>query len=178
MKKIYLLLALLLSSNCAFSEDGSVSGYLDLSKLELTKQFQFLIGEWTYATADNKAHGSSTVSPQLDGSVISETVNGQFMESAFIGQALYFYDETTQLWTQTWSDSLGNVMKSTVTMTAYEESELPAMVGEVEYQGQKIKHIWYNITESGYQTDLLLSPDDGVSFQLIRRMPYQKTADK
>jgi len=48
------------------------------------------------------------------------------------------------------------------------------MVGELEFQGQKLRHVWYNISENAYQTDLLVSADNGETYQLIRRMPYQK----
>ena len=175
MRKTCLLLGLLMASLSVYSDGTPATEYLDLSKMEPAQQFRFLVGNWTYATANKQAHGNPSGSLYLDGKVISETVNGQFMDSSFIGQALYFYDEKTRLWTQTWSDSLGNVMKSSVSMSSYKESELPAMVGDVVFQGQKIRHIWYDITDNGYQTDLLVSPDDGVTYQLIRRMPYQKT---
>lgn len=175
IKKYSLLLISVIFATTGFADENSATtGFVDLSKLEPTKQFQFLVGDWTYATADNNAHGKSSNSLQVNDSVISETVNGQFMQTVFIGQALYFYDEKNQQWIQTWSDSLGNVMKSTVKLADYQESELPALIGELEIEGQKIRHIWYNISAEGYQTDLLVLGKDGETYQLVRRMPYKK----
>ncbi len=169
-----LLLLLMLSTSFSLADNSSATDYLDLSKLEQAKQFQFLVGNWTYATADNSAHGKSTGLLQVNESVIAETTYGNFAGTAFIGQALYLYDEKNQQWLQHWIDSLGTVLESTVKMADYEESELPAMVGELEFQGQKLRHVWYNISENAYQTDLLVSADNGETYQLIRRMPYQK----
>ena len=174
-----LLLSLLLASATSISlaEESGEAEYLDLSKVESSEQFQFLVGDWSYATANNMANGKSTDRLQVGDSVISETTHGNFGDSSFIGQALYLYDSENQQWRQNWIDSLGNVLETRVKMTDYAESEFPAMVGELEFQGQKLKHVWYNITENRYQTDLLAYKKETKSYQLIRRMPYRKVAD-
>jgi hypothetical protein len=175
----HLLLSLLLASTASISlaETLNETEYLDLSRIEPSEQFQFLVGDWSYATANNIAHGKSTARLQVSDSVISETTHGNFGESAFIGQALYLYDSEHQQWSQNWIDSLGSVLETRVKMAEYAESEFPAMVGELEFQGQKLKHVWYNITENGYQTDLLAFNDESKSYQLIRHMPYHKVGD-
>ena len=174
MRHLLLLLILATTTSICFAETPGEATYLDLSKVESSKQFQFLVGSWSYSTANKMAHGNSTGSMQIGGSVISETTHGNFGESAFIGLALYLYDPEGQQWRQQWIDSLGNVLESRVKMADYAGSDLPAMVGELEFQGQKLKHVWYNITESGYETDLLAFNDESKSFQLVRRMPYRK----
>ena len=177
MRHLLLSILLVSISSMSFAEAPNEVEYLDLSKVESSKQFHFLVGNWSYATANNMAHGKSTGSLQVGDSVISETTHGNFGESAFIGQALYLYDSEHQQWRQHWIDSLGSVLESSVKMEEYIESELPAMVGELEFQDQKLKHVWYNITENGYQTDLLVYNDESKSYQLIRRMPYRKVTE-
>jgi hypothetical protein len=170
---VFSLLLALTTSICLAEEPGN-SDYLDLSKVDSSQQFHFLVGDWSYATANNVAHGKSSGRLQVSASVVTETTHGNFGESVFIGQALYLYNSEQQQWRQNWIDSLGSVLETEVRMGEYAESEFPAMIGELEFQGQKLKHVWYNTTDNGYQTDLLAFNDESNAYQLIRRMPYSK----
>lgn len=175
MNRLLLTLLLMMSASIGLAETSNETDYLDLASIEPSKQFHFLVGDWTYATANKMAHGKSSGSLQVSDRVISETTHGNFGEAAFIGQALYLYDSEQEQWSQHWIDSLGSVLQTSVKMADYAESEFPAMVGELEFQGQKLKHVWYNITENGYETDLLAFDEASGDYRLVRRMPYRKS---
>jgi len=173
-KQIYATILIVVMTTPVYFAQGESNNakYLDLSKVEKTKQFQFLAGHWKYATADKSAHGSSQMVLQVNNTVIADTTYGNIMGQKFIGQALFVFDEKEQIWRHHWIDSLGSVLKTTVKLEHYAESKVPALVGELEYQGTKLKHIWYNISAERFETDLLVSNDDGKTYKLARRMPY------
>lgn len=151
------------------------SKVLDLSKLPKEELFKFYAGHWQYATEDKTAYGTADVKLKVDDKVLQDTTYGYVNNIKFLGTAMFMYEASKELWHQRWIDSLGNVLKVEIKLEPYDDAKGLALVGELEHQGIKMKHIWYNITSDRFETDLLMS-QDGKSYQLVRRMPYIRLA--
>ena len=171
---VILLLSIFISSSLVTAD----SEVVDLSKLPKEDLFKFYAGHWQYATDDKTAYGTADVKLKVDHKVVQDTTYGYVNNIKFLGTALFIYEASKELWHQRWIDSLGNVLKVEIQLEPYEAAEGLALVGELEHQGIKMKHIWYNITPERFETDLLVA-QDGTNFQLVRRMPYiRMAADK
>lgn len=144
--------------------------FLDLSEIDPERRFDFLLGEWTYAF--NQGEGRITYTEGLEGKTILENVNGDFAGTSFIGLSLITYDAESGGYQQKWIDTMGNVIQGVVSMQEYEASEYLALVSNFQLGERHFRHVWYNITDDRFETDLLISNDGGKTYQLARRMPY------
>ncbi len=169
MKHPNLLLLAFLTT--LFSQSILAKEILDLSKQDKDKLFHFYLGEWQYETANKMAHGRAVVESHINGTVIRDTTFGHFNSIEFLGNALFTYDSEKDVWRQQWTDSLGNALNVVIQLAPYERATGMALVGEFEHQGTKMQHVWYNITDERFETDLVIVSENG-NIQLIRQMPY------
>lgn len=143
---------------------------VDLRQFAPGERFDFLVGDWSYAFASGE--GTAGYVPARDGTAIRESVEGTFNGTRFSGASLIWWDPQAQVWRQRWVDTLGTVLAGEITLRPYAESEVPALVAQLELDGALFRHVWYDITPDRFETDLLVSQDGGESWQLTRRMPY------
>jgi hypothetical protein len=161
-----------LSASLIIHNASAHSEYLDLTKVDDTRLFDFYAGNWRYQTKDKSAHGQVKSLLVVNNSVVNDTTYGYINSTAFIGQSLFSYEKKNEIWHQRWIDSLGNVLKVKITLSEYEGAEGLALIGELEHQGTKMKHIWYNISVDRFETDLLVFNKKTNKYQLVRKMPY------
>ncbi len=149
------------------------SGFLDLESLEVNQRFDFLEGKWTYQFSGGR--GETEYRKADNGTAIHETLTSAWLgEQEFSAVSLFFFDEEAQLWRQRWLDTLGNQLDGSGGIMDSDVSELPVMQLEFEHQGSTFRHLWYDIREDRFETDLLISSDGGKTFALVRRMGYER----
>lgn len=146
--------------------------FLNLERIDKTEVLLFLVGTWTYETANQSARGTATYTPIENGLGIRESVEGFFQGQSFAGSALRWYHPPTDSLYGKWIDTMGNTLESRLTIETYDASPVPALVGSFSFGLNRFKHIWYNIQPDRFETDLLASQDNGATYQLVRRMPY------
>ncbi len=148
---------------------GEPDPRIDLSSLEVGARFDFLIGDWTYEF--DGGHGKTHYERAATGNAITEHLApGVIGETAFTGLSILMRDGDAG-WKHNWIDTMGNVLEGRGGMKPYAESDLPAMQMEFQLGTTYFRHVWYDITEDRFETDLLASRD-GENYQLIRRMPF------
>ena len=153
-----------------FCTSASAQSYLDVTTVPYADRFDFLIGEWHYETGSASGTGSYTKS-EASG-VVTEHIDGIVGTQAFVGLSMFvFNNEASETIKQDWFDSLGNHLSNTITFGAYEQSDVPVPIAEFTHQGNRFRHIWYEITEDRFMTDLLMENDSG-TFVVVRHMPY------
>lgn len=165
------LCLMLLPASALFAQ-ASHGDYLNLETLEKANVLQFLVGTWAYETTNRSAHGTATYTPMENGLGIRESVDGFFQNQRFAGSALRWYHAPTDSLYGKWIDTMGNTLESRLTVEVYEASPVSALVGSFVFGTNRFKHVWYNIRPDRFETDLLVSQDDGSTYQVIRRMPY------
>ena len=149
---------------------SSQAEYLDLAKLEPQNRFKFLIGEWSYKF--NDGHGQTSYRAVGTGGAIQEILlSGFFRDTEFAASSVFIYVAAEKVWLQNWVDTLGNTLEGKGKLENYDSSDQPAMVIFFKLKDQHFKHVWFNITDDRFETDLYFSPD-GETYNLIRQMPY------
>ena len=165
MKSITLALLLLLGNYSV----GAVET-IDIAQVEKAHYFDFLQGNWSYQFEQGK--GTAQYERDSHTGAVIGTINGEINNSKFTGKSLTFFSKEKG-WQRRWIDTLGNVLQGEVQLNDYEPAKGKALVSYVKFGDMYIKHIWYNISASRFETDLLMSKD-GEQYQLVRRMPYIK----
>ena len=167
-----ILMALVLAAVPAEAHGQGVrEDRIDLAALDDERRFDFLIGAWTYAFDNGR--GEARYDHAVDGTVVRETLEGEFAGRRFAGSSLIFRDPATGGWAQRWVDSFGNVLVGAPVMGEHEASDLPAMIATFQLDGVWFRHVWYDIGPERFETDLLVS-QDGTNWQLNRRAPYTR----
>ena len=166
--------AVLIPLAVAFAQDPAAPAEaqpdrrIDLSKLASAQRFDFLIGDWTYESTTG--HGSTSYRRAAEGTIVEHLEPGFIRDREFMAFSIFLHDPEAG-WKQNWVDTLGNVLEGGGGMREYHDSDLPAMITEFTQGGNKFRHVWYDIREDRFETDLFISMNDG-AWRMIRRMPY------
>ena len=88
---------------------------LDLSKLSPERQFDFLLGSWSYKF--EQGHGETSCRKTADGAIQESLEPAFYGGRQFSATAYYLYSAKDKHWKQHWVDTLGNVIQLTVTVS-------------------------------------------------------------
>lgn len=120
------------------------------------RQFDFWIGVWNVTTPDGKLAGTNTITSVLGGCALHETWVGV---SGVRGSSYSIFDQSTELWHQTWVDSDGTLLLLDGTFrdgsmrlsgkqrTA--EGEALQRVSWTPLEGGRIRQHWEQSTDGG-----------------------------
>ena len=145
---------------------------IDFGALEPPARFDFLLGSWDYE--NGPAFGQATYRRTADGRALREDLEGTFQGRTFSGASFTWWDEQERAFQRRWIDTFGNVIEGTARMEEYERSDLPAMVSTARFGETWMRHVWYDVTKSGFETDLWMSNDGGETYRRVRELPYRR----
>jgi hypothetical protein len=132
---------------------------------ELTREFDFWLGEWDVTWGDG-CTGTSSVYCDFDDRVIVESFDGR-PSSTIQGMSLSTYDEDAGVWRQCWVDSRG---RFTVVSGGFDGEAM-----DLRTEGEPLKRArWHSITDESFTWTLEESPDRGLTWELVWELRYRR----
>lgn len=135
------------------------------ARAELTREFDFWLGEWDVAWGDGNT-GTSSVYCDFDDRVIVESFDGR-PSSTIQGMSLSTYDEDARVWRQCWVDSRG---RFTVVSGGFDGESM-----DIRTDGEPLRRArWRDIADDSFTRTLEESTDRGRTWELVRELRYTR----
>ena len=136
-------------------------------------QFDFWLGYWRVAWEEDK-RGTNRVSKILDGRVVREEFDGR-PGIDLRGVSLSVFDEEGQVWRQTWVDNNGSYLDF---VGGWREDRM-VLEREIPGTGGRIRQrmVWFDIDRDSLTWNWERSEDNGVSWQLVWQLRYERQTE-
>jgi len=142
-------------------------------ELDAARQFDFWLGEWDCAWADERGLHAGTNSVYLDlgGAVVVESFDGR-PSLEFQGLSFSVYDRAAGCWRQTWVDSEGSYLDFA---GSFENGVMELRrTGEVDGDPVLFRMRWENIERESLDWSYQRSDDDGDSWTTLWAIAYAR----
>lgn len=104
--RVRVAVALIALATCGIVERLEAQVKPHLCAAPENRQFDFWVGDWEVRNKKGELEGTNLVTLDHDGCVLTE----RWSSPGQTGASLTMYDFRTKLWTQSWYDSLGNLL--------------------------------------------------------------------
>lgn len=133
-------------------------------------QFDFWLGDWEL-TWNDTIKGSNLITKNMNGCVIHEHFNSP--TDGFSGMSWSVFNPGKNKWEQTWVDNSGGYLNLE---GAFSNGQMELSTEQTSPKGEKVlfKMVYYNIKQNEFDWEWKSSKDNGLSFEVLWKIHYQR----